>query len=1370
VADSQAMNRILLLLKRSDEQETALQTMLQNQQDKSSPSYHQWLTPEQFGSQFGPADTDIQAVTDWLTQQGFTVNRVYSGKTVIEFSGSAGQVQQAFGTAIHSYAVNGKMYSANANDPQIPAALAPVVTGVVSLNNFPREFYSRRAGEARKRQGVAGLEPLFTFPFPGSGGSQDFYAVGPADFATIYNSANLIKSGNDGTGQTIAIVGETNINVADVKSFRSIFGLPANFDTPNVILNGEDPGITSTDEEGEADLDTQWSGAVAPGATVKFVVSASTPASAGIDLSALYIVEENLAGVMSESYGACEQALGTGGNAFYKALWEQAAAQGITVILSAGDGGSAGCDNFNTETAATQGLAVSGLASTPFNVSVGGTDFDEANKWSTYWSTTNDPVTGLSAKGYIPEIPWNENCAQRGLTGCGSSAPQGSLNIVGGSGGKSAVYSKPAWQMGINGMPTDNHRAQPDISMFASPGFDGSGYIICQADQMGSASCNLNVQNLDFLIIGGTSASAPAFAGVMALVNQYQAAHGGTARQGNANFVLYPLSKKTGASCTSSATEAATCIYNDVTHGNSALTGGVGTNSVPCQGGSPNCSVATSGPTGVLVDPSKTSTEAWTAGTGYDMATGLGTVNVGNLVTNWGSVSTVPTTTTLTLSPTTGITHGSSENVSVKISVKTNGSGTPGGDVALIATLPNNATVAVDQFTLDSSGNVNTTTDGLPGGASSVIAHYTGDGTNAPSDSAAVPESMNQETSQTFIVIPTFDSSGNPINGNATSVTYGSSYILRMYVTDKNAVGSPSGPPSPTCDEVNLLTCPTGTVTLTDGGTPIGTGGGGTGVFNLNGAGYTRNLSPGLTGGTHTLVARYSGDNSYKASNSATTTLTVMPATMQLSLQVPTSTVIGVGTVIYMSGRTNAVGVAPMGTLSVYDGTTLILSASGSGLGGWGGNGLGSQATAGFAIDTGIFLTTLGSHSLTMSYSGDPNYTAVTTNPQIVQVVYPTTMQLQSNAASVNYGSTVTLTATVNTTQANPPPTGQITFTFNTGQGTIVTGPTIQTVINGFAALQATATVTLQSSASLYANYSGDSNYSTAQAYLSNVTVNPPDFSITPSQPGLTITAGQSASLNLVVTPTFSLNSPVQFQIPTPVVQGITCSVSPSQIQLSGGGSVTATLTCSVPAPSSSTSTTQLPPSRWPGLPPAHILWRLSAFLASFALILLVLPERLHLKRLAYACALLGILSFALGCGGGSGGGVGGGGGGGGSATPTTTTLTVPSTKVSTSNLQATVQVSGGNSPTGSVSLGVVGESYSFNTATLVNGAAQYSYYLGAPGAFLMTAQYSGDSRNLPSQVHTPLTVVQTGMAGTMTTNVTIGLTFKQTSVTLTIQ
>jgi subtilase family serine protease len=474
VSDDQPLHRMLLLLQRSADQEAALRKFLDDQQNKSSPNYHAWLTSAQFGQQYGPADADIQAVTSWLQSHGFHVNNVAAGRTVIEFSGNAGQVRSAFHTEIHNYTVNGEAHMANASDPQIPAALAPVVAGVVSLNNFPVKSHVLSLGSFFRSKTTGETRPLTTFPNCGTTGC---FGLGPADFATIYNSAPLLSGTPkiDGTGQTIAIVGESNINVADVTDFRTIFNLPQNFSSTNIILNGPDPGINGS--EGESDLDVQWAGAVAPGATIDFVTSEPTETTAGIFLSATYIVDNNLAGVMSESFGGCEQQIGTL-NQFHDSLWEQAAAQGITVMVSSGDGGSAGCDNFGTAQTATQGLGVSGFASTPFNVAVGGTDFDQINKWTQFWSATNNSTTQASALGYIPEIPWNDSCAQLGIAGCGASAPLGLLNIVAGSGGASTLYPKPSWQSGT-GVPLDNHRDVPDVSLFASNGFDGSFYIIC---------------------------------------------------------------------------------------------------------------------------------------------------------------------------------------------------------------------------------------------------------------------------------------------------------------------------------------------------------------------------------------------------------------------------------------------------------------------------------------------------------------------------------------------------------------------------------------------------------------------------------------------------------------------------------------------------------------------------------------------------------------------------------------------------------------------------------------------------------------------------------------------------------------------------
>jgi len=1221
------------------------------------------------------------------------------------------------------------------------------------------------------------LEPLFTFPVPSNG--RNFYGLGPGDFAAIYNTKPLITGSPaiDGTGQTIAIVGETNFNVQDVQQFRKMFGLPANFDATNVILNGEDPGITSRGEEGEADLDVEWSGAVAPGAAIKFVLSASTPASAGIDLSALYIVEHNLAGVMSESYGECEQALGTAGNAFYNSLWEQAAAQGITVVISSGDGGSAGCDNFGTQQTAKQGLAVTGFASTPFNVSVGGTDFDQVNNWAAYWNSTND-ATGTSAKSYIPEIPWSENCAQIGLTGCGASAPNGSVNIVAGSGGPSGVYGKPNWQVGVAGMPNDNHRDQPDISLFASPGFNGTGYVYCQSDQTisGATACDItNASNgtLDFGIVGGTSASAPAFAGIMALVNQRQSsAQVPAPRQGNANYVLYALAKKSGASCMSSATEVAGCIFNDVTKGNSALpTGmpGVGTNSVPCQGGSLNCSVSSAGSNGVLVDPSHTTTEAWTATAGYDMTTGLGTVNANNLATNWGSTSTIPTTTTLTLSPTTGITHGTAENVTVGITVKPNiGTAVPAGDVALIATFPDGTIQGFDQFTLANGAVTSAKAQSLPGGTYNVSAHYAGDGTNAPSDSAPVQVTVATEPSQTFIVIPTYDSQGNLLNGNATSVTYGSNYIFRMYVTDKNGVASTTGPPSPTCYLENVLTCPSGTVTLTNNGALLGTGGGGPGIYNLNNFGYTRDLAPALTGGTYGLVAKYSGDSSYQPSTSATDTLTVTPApgTQLIFTNNSRIALIGSSATLSLLGIPNVPsGATATGSVSLFEGSTQIAGpvpvacyycAPGE--------------PVDFTASLQASFSTSGNHSITAQYSGDADYAAATSTPLTVDAVYPTTITQTVSATTINYGQSVTITASVMTSPKSPPMTGA--FTFNSSY-TQIPGPvtgTLTTDSSGNQILTAAVTTTPQSSEAIQAFYSGDVNYASVSTTSNFVTVNLPGFSMAPNPVYLTITAGQTGSQQLTITPANNLVSTVNFSCNPYATIGITCSFSPTSVNLTNTTSGTATVTLAT-LPPSATSAAAFPASpgvkwpRWPGgrgWPVGLDLVCLLALLLSF------LPRQSRTKRLAFGLVAASSLLHVFGCGGGS----PGGGGGGGGPVPTLVAITVSATKVSAGtspSVTLSANVTSTKTITGTITFWEKGNDGALTPPlTIVANSASTQVALPFVGTHQIYAQYSGDSQNQGSQSST-LNVVATGTAymGVQATN---GPVSQSSTIWVTIQ
>ena len=564
-----------LALKRSDEQEAALRQLLDQQQDKSSPNYHKWLTPDQFGKQFGPADTDIQAVTDWLTSRGFTNIKVSPGRTRVEFSGNISQVQNAFQTQIHHYMVNGTMHMANVSDPQIPAALAPVVRGVAHLNDFRPHSQAHRLGTFRRSKDTGETKPLFTFNACGSRPTPlPCYGVGPGDFAKIYSAPATINSALPGAGVTIAIVQDSNININDVTQFRSLFGLPPTFTSANIILNGPDPGVqgpdSATDDEIEADLDVQWAGAVAPGATVDLVVSEDSESVGmfGTDLSAIYIVDNNFAPILSESFGACEASIGASAEAIYVDLWQQAAAQGISAILWRATPAPQVAILPRRQATRTSRRKASPSAvwprrriTSPWAAPTSRTS-PGAKCWRLHFEflerderlerlADRDFGQGLHSRmaverqlrGY-PTTGSLGTCTAAVINRDNANPNSVGIDIVAASGGPSTLNPKPTYQANITGMPTANFRQLPDISLFSGNGNNGSFYVICQQDANSSqggnnSSCNLTNDNfLDFQGVGGTSAAAPAFAGIMAMVNQKTGQ-----RQGNPNYALYSSTK-----------------------------------------------------------------------------------------------------------------------------------------------------------------------------------------------------------------------------------------------------------------------------------------------------------------------------------------------------------------------------------------------------------------------------------------------------------------------------------------------------------------------------------------------------------------------------------------------------------------------------------------------------------------------------------------------------------------------------------------------------------------------------------------------------------------------------------------------------------
>ncbi|BDU77903.1 hypothetical protein METESE_28610 [Mesoterricola sediminis] len=525
----QSMGTMILALAIAPEAQARLDRLLADLQDPASPRYHAWLTPEQFAEAFAPPLAQRARVVAWLQAQGFLVEGVSRGGHAIVFSGDVTDVQRAFGAPMQRFSSDGREVLANVLAPSFPPELRDLVRGVVSLNGFGRNAAN------------IGARPVPANTQPG-----DAHYLAPGDFATIYGLRSPGAAAWDGAGATIGILGRTNPGLKDVNAFRGFYGLPPG--GTSLVLNGPDPGSISWGEDLEANLDMQWAGATAPGAAIRFICTASTPSTDGIDLSALRAVDENVSDVISVSFGACEDAMQYSGASFYATLWAQAAAQGITVCVASGDAGVAGCDPASNPSGSRTG--VNGLASTAHNVAVGGTQF--LDKQGTWWRPTNDP-DGTSALGYIPEAAWNE------------SGAAGGAGLWATGGGTSLIWPLPAWQAGL-GFPLDSGRAIPDVSFTAAL---HDGYLVRSGGSL--------------YLVGGTSASTPAFAGILARLVQRSGQ-----RLGNLNRQLYGLALQQAAG-------NGPAVFHDITVGDNAVPGVAGFAAVP----------------------------------GYDAATGLGSLDAG---------------------------------------------------------------------------------------------------------------------------------------------------------------------------------------------------------------------------------------------------------------------------------------------------------------------------------------------------------------------------------------------------------------------------------------------------------------------------------------------------------------------------------------------------------------------------------------------------------------------------------------------------------------------------------------------------------------------------------------------------------------------
>ena len=952
------IRRVQLVLRRSAERERALATLMDRQQDPASPDFHRWLTPAEYGAQFGPSDDDLGHVTAWLERQGFHDIRVNNGRTLVEFSGSAGSIQAAFGTSIHAVALaSGETRYSSSQTPRVPSDFASSVGGIASLGNVASP---------------PTVHPNWTL----ASNNTTYYPVTPYDFAAIYNVLPLWNASTpvDGTGQTIAVVGDTDINPADFVAFRTLFSLPLGSTTSqtgtqylNIIYNGPQPAVLA--DEYHADSDTQWAAAVAKGATIDYVASEATEASSGEDLSAAYIVDNNLAPILVDSYTSCEATLGSTESGFYKALWQQAAAQGITVVTASGDAGAAACDPIRVAPAAL-GTAVNGIASTAYDVAVGGTDFYAPNGLSSYFGANS--ANFASVAGYIPEMVWNDTCTNpeilaqipyAGLTAeqaCNSASAKaaGLAVVVGSGGGASALYAKPTWQS-APGVPADGARDLPDVSLFASQGRNNSFYVVCQQSRnIDGQPCNLGYPYSDFAGYGGTEVAAPAFAGILALAAQKSGA-----RLGNPNYVLYQLAtlqSNAGTSCNATSSPASACVFHDITSG---------TNAMPCLAHTPSCFTANPGDAyGIL--------SAASASVGYDVASGLGSVDAYNLVSAWSKVVFSPTSAILSISP-SQVVHGAP--VTAKVMVR----GTsPTGQVA-IDSQAGNGSVGSGPL---SNGVFTQSFRNFPGGSYGVQAHYAGDPINAPADSNFVSLTITPEPSSTSLETLAY----NPATLTSTAVSsapYGTVFYIRANVEGQSGQG-----------------IATGNVAITDNGTILGSG-----VYRLNSSGYTEAQNNSIAPGSHSFAAAYSGDASFDASSAPTAALTITRAPTAAAVTATPATV-SIGATVTLSAvlSTQSFGYqAPSGTVTFYAGSQVLGTSTltqGSNP-----NTYCREATATLTISAAAL--TIGTDAITVAYGGDLNYLPAT-SPSASEIVTGTALLPTLTSASAA-PATVTPTGSV---------------------------------------------------------------------------------------------------------------------------------------------------------------------------------------------------------------------------------------------------------------------------------------------------------------------------------------------------------------------
>jgi len=881
---SATMEHIQLHLRRPQERQAAFDAQVEALHQRGSSSYHQWLTPEIAGAEFGPAASDIATLTGYLQAEGFTVNGVGKSGIFVDFTGTVAQVLQSFHTEIHNVRLpSGEERYSAVSDAQIPEALAPLVAGFVALGNISgaRPNYHKAVPPAAR---AVAASRLGATPLDDVSGTN--YAVGPQDFYAIYNENPLLTASPtpiNGSGVTIALLEESAITTSDVATFRTMFGVNPPTPVSLVVDSGYNGNCTaptklkSDGEEGEAILDIEWTGSVAPGANLLFMQCAST-GTLGVFLSAEAVIDNNLADIMSLSYGEYE-GYSSGQDSLAADLWEQAASQGQTVVVSAGDTGAATEDGNFGYTYSKYGITVSGFSSPVWNVSAGGTDFqdlynqlanDTGYEISNYWNSTTPPAE--SANGYIPEMTWNDTCASSiynayvegsvadGATLCGATAAK-NLYLVAGGGGPSTLYARPSWQTGtVYGLPATStyaNRLQPDVSLFAANGFwyhDLPSYESDESPALGYA--------------GGTSFVAPQLAGVFALIKQKTGE-----RLGQPNYVLYSMAAQefgvgsfTGSGCNGSGASGngvtssmpgSNCIFYDVETGNISVDCAYTVPSPP-PATNPDCYVLPGKTYGILSTSSTVESPAFPTNEGWDMATGIGSINITNLVNNWQNAADggVLYTPAVAMAPlTTSYTYGSPPAVTYTATVSGSGS-YPTGTVnfsgsGTISTIGNDALVGSAGCSTGSTCT-EATTQGFTAPGTLAVGSYTITGTylstneNYATGSGTASLTVNKQTPT--VMVPTV---GIDIGATTANLSANISYI--------GSGVAPSGGLTFKVDSGTVVTA-----ACVGSSSPV----------TCTYSGYN---TTGLASGAHTITAVSIADSNY-ATATGIGTLNVLPA------------------------------------------------------------------------------------------------------------------------------------------------------------------------------------------------------------------------------------------------------------------------------------------------------------------------------------------------------------------------------------------------------------------------------------------------------------------------------------------------------------